>query len=508
MAGVGTVYLVGAGPGDPGLLTLRGRDCLARADLVLYDGLVNPLLLRLARGTAERTSRAAGPDGRRLNQDVINARMIEAARLGLTVVRLKGGDPFIFGRGAVEAQALRDAGIPYEIVPGITAAVAVGAFAGIPFTHRADASAVAFVTGHEDPGKPASSLDWGALAAFPGTLVFYMGLHRVRSIADALMNAGKSGDTPAAVVCQASTPRQRSVTAALADLADAAQTAGLSPPSLIVVGEAVRHRDAITWYEQRPLFGLRIGITRPTDQAGPSIEQCLQLGAEPVLMPTIEIRPPADWSAVDQAIERLSEYEWLVFTSVNGVQSFFQRLWDHGHDARRLSAQRIAAIGEATARALADWKLRADLVPDSFRAEALAEALKPHVSGRRVLWVRASRGRDVLPKLLTSAGARVEEIITYQNVDCEALPPAAQQLLDQGRLDWIALSSSSIARQLARLITPAAREYFGRAMRIAAISPVTADAARDAGLPVHAVASHFTWDGLFKAIVDAVQTAR
>lgn len=503
MAGVGTVYLVGAGPGDPRLLTLRGRDCLERADLVLYDGLVHPLLLRHVRGTAERTSRAALPDGRQLRQDEINARLIAAARAGLTVVRLKGGDPFIFGRGAEEAEALRQAGIPYEIVPGITAAVAAGAYAGIPFTHREDASAVAFITGHEDPRKAEPALDWPALASFPGTLVFYMGLHRLRAIVEALVQAGKPAGTPAAVVCRASTPEQRTVTAPLADLPDAVQAAGLAPPSLIVIGESVRRRDAIAWYEQRPLFGLHIGITRPEMQAASAIEQCLELGAEPVLMPTIEIRPPPDWSSVDRVVDRLPEFDWLIFSSVNGVHGFFRRLWERGQDARRLSTQRIAAIGEATAEALASWKLRVDLLPGEFRAEALGAALSPHVAGGRVLWLRASRGRDVLPALLREAGASVEEAVVYQNLDAAELPRASLELLEQGRLHWIALSSPSIARNLVRLLTPAARGRIGPVTRVAAISPVTAEAALEAGLPVHAVASPFTWRGLFEAIQQA-----
>lgn len=503
MAGIGTVYLVGAGPGDPGLLTLRGRECLARADLVLYDGLVNPLLLRLAHGQAERTSRASGPHGCRLDQDEINARLIEAALAGKTVVRLKGGDPFIFGRGAEEAAALREAGVPFEIVPGVTAAIAAGVYAGIPFTHRHDASAVAFITGSEDPDKPESALDYRTLAAFPGTLVFYMGLHRLRSIAAALIDAGLPAQTPAAVICRASTPRQQSVVGELATIADAAADAHLSPPSLIVIGDCVRQRAAIHWFEDRPLFGLRIAITRPSAQAGDAIQRCLELGAEPVLMPLIEIEPPEDWSDVDRALARLPEFDWLVFTSVNGVEAMLQRLWDTGHDARRIASLKIAAIGDATAAALADWKLRADVVPDSFRAEELAAALIPHVAGRRVLWARANRGRDVLPRVLTEAGAQVEEVVVYRNLDCDALPEVAGQALAQGEIDWIGLSSPSIARNLARILPDAARGQIGRQVRLCAISPVTAEAAAAAGLPVHAVATEYTWRGIFDAITAA-----
>ena len=418
-------------------------------------------------------------------------------------MRLKGGDPFIFGRGAEEAAALRDAGVPFEIVPGVTAATAAGVYAGIPFTHRHDASAVAFITGSEDPDKPESALDYRTLAAFPGTLVFYMGLHRLRSIATALMDAGMPAQTPAAVVCRASTSQQRTVAAELTTIADAAAAAQLSPPSLIVIGDCVRQRAAIHWFEDRPLFGLRIGITRPSAQAGDAVERCLELGADPVLMPLIEIEPPEDWSDVDRALQRLPEFDWLVFTSVNGVESLLQRMWDTGHDARRLAGVRIAAIGDATAAALAAWKLRADVVPAAFRAEELAAALVPHVAGRRVLWARANRGRDVLPRALTDAGAQVEEVVVYRNLDCDALPDVVLQQITQGEIDWIGLSSPSIARNLARFLPDAARGQIGRRMRLCAISPVTAETAVAAGLPVHAVATEYTWSGIFDAITAA-----
>lgn len=500
---MGKVYLVGAGPGDPGLLTMRGRECLAEADLVLYDGLVNPELLRLTKADCQRTSRTVEPGGRRLHQDEINARLIAAAREGQTVVRLKGGDPFVFGRGAEEAAALAAAGIPFEVVPGITAATAAGVYAGIPYTHRKQASAIAFVTGHEDPAKPQSLLDYEALARFPGTLVFYMGLHRLESIAAALIAAGKPADTPAAVVCSASTPQQKTVTGTLSGIAAAVHAAKLRPPSLIVIGPSVALRDQIAWFEQRPLFGMRIGITRPDQQADSAMHRCRALGAEPVLIPTIAIRPPEDWSEVDAAIDRLSDYDWLILTSANGVRSLLSRLWERGFDGRRLGETKIAVIGDATAEALAEFHLRADLVPDSFRAEALAEALRGQVSGKRVLWARASRGRDVLNRDLVAAGANFEEVVVYQNLDLEALPPDALQMIEQGEVDWIGLSSPSIARSLATLLTPAAREQLGGNVRLAAISPVTAEAAAEVGLPVSTVADVYTWDGIFDAIVAA-----
>lgn len=499
----GKVYLVGAGPGDPGLLTLKGRECLARADLVLYDGLVNPLLLAHTRAQAVRTCRSEEEHGRLIRQTEINNQLIAAARAGQTVVRLKGGDPFIFGRGGEEAAALAAAGISFEVVPGVTAAVAASAYAGISLTHRDCASAVAFVTGHEDPQKPESSLDYQALAAFPGTLVFYMGLHRLPQIAEALVSAGKRPDVPAAVVCRGTTPAQRSVAATLRDLPEAARKANLHAPSIIIVGECVRQRDAISWFESKPLFGRRVGVTRPTGQCEPIIERLFELGAQPVLMPTIEILPPANWSEVDRTLARLRDFDWIVFTSANGVRALFGRLWDTGGDVRQFGTAKLAVIGEGTAQALAEYRLRADVVPQSFRAEALAESLRPLVAGKRVLWARASRGRDVLPLELRSAGALLEELVVYRNSDVERFEPATVSALESGDVDWIGLSSPSIARSLARLLPEGARAHLGEKIRLASISPVTSAAAMEIGLPIAAEATEYTWKGILDAIVAA-----
>lgn len=499
----GRVYLVGAGPGDPGLLTLRGAECLRLADLVLYDGLVNPLLLRHSHASAERTCRAEGPTGRQIRQEEINQRLVDAAREGKTVVRLKGGDPFIFGRGSEEAAALRAAGIPFEVVPGITAATAAAVYTGISLTHRDHASAVAFITGHEDPSKPSSALDYHALAHFPGTLVFYMGLHRLESIASSLIAAGKSADTPACVVCRATQPMQQTVTGTLREIPQIAKSAGLHPPSLVIVGDCVQVRDRAHWFEDRPLFGKVIGITRPEDQADDAAHRAFELGALPVLLPMIEIAPPDDWSAVDAVLNRLDEFDWIVWTSANGVRGLLDRLWQTGGDLRRLSRAKLACIGPATAKVLEQYRLRADVVPNEFRAEALAAALVPEVSGRKVLWARASRGRDVLPQVLTQAGANLEQVVVYQNRDVAAFPVAELAQLERGDLDWIGLSSPSIARSLAKLITPAARQWIGTRTKLASISPVTTAAATEAGLPVAAEATTYTWEGLFQAMIGA-----
>lgn len=497
---VGKVYLVGAGPGDPGLITVRGLECLQEADLVLYDGLVNPLLLRHSHARAQRTCRMEGPTGRRLDQTEINRQLVEAGLAGLTVVRLKGGDPFVFGRGTEEAAALAAAGIPFEVVPGVTAATAAAVYTGISLTHREHASAVAFVTGHEDPDKAASSLDYAALARFPGTLVFYMGLHRLQTIATRLIECGKPAETPAAVVSRATTPHQRTIEARLGELPAAAVSAGLHAPSLVIVGECVRVRSVARWFEDRPLFGQRIAITRPDQQADAAISQAVRLGAQPIPLPTIEIGPPRDWGPVDSLLPRLGEYDWLVFTSVNGVNGLFERLWETGGDVRSLAHCRLAAIGPSTAEALARRSLRCDLIPPQFRAEALAEALRPHVGGKRLLWVKGNRGRTVLTEMLSADTASIDEAVVYSNDDVAAWPLDVQRAFEAGEVDWLALSSPSIAENVARLLPQASRAHLGVSLRIACISPVTAQAARAAGLPVHAVADEYTWHGLLACI--------
>ncbi|QDT45357.1 Uroporphyrinogen-III C-methyltransferase [Gimesia alba] len=502
MAG-GKVYLVGAGPGDPGLITLKGIECLKQADLILYDGLVNPLLLHHVSSKAERTCRVSeGWNQRRiLRQDEINQRLIDAALEGKTVVRLKGGDPFIFGRGSEEAVALRNAGIEFEVVPGITAATAAAGYAGISVTHRAHASAVALITGHEDPSKEDSSLDYNALAKFPGTLVFYMGLHKLERIVSSLIQAGKSADTPAAVISRGTTPSQKTVQSDVAHLPEAVRKAELVAPSLIVIGECVTLRDQISWFEQNPLFGLRIGITRPWEQSEAEIQRALNWGAQPVLLPTIEISAPADWQPVDDAIARLDEYQWLVFTSANGVQYFLNRLWETGFDARKLAHLKLATIGPSTAEALNAWHLRADVIPAHYRAEELAAVLKPLVSQQKILWAGANRGREVLQTELAEVSATVDKIVAYENHDVIAWDPEIVHFLESGELNWIGLSSPSIARNFHRLLSEKAREQIGNTIKLASISPVTTQAAEEVGLKINAEAEEYTWEGIFAAIL-------
>lgn len=392
------VFLVGAGPGNPGLLTLRAAEVLARADLVLHDQLVPERLLDFAAPTARRMCVRDLPGKHPDKYPHIHELLIATAKAGKTAVRLKGGDPQIFGRGGEEAEHLRAAGVPYEIIPGVTAALAAGAFLEIPLTHRSYSSALALVTGHELPEKPGNRLDWKAIAAFPGTLAIYMGIARLPVIVAELLKHGKPPDTPAAIVERASTGEQRTVNGRLSELEELRRRGGLEAPGLILIGEAVAHRPEHSWWEKRPLFGQRVLVTRPAHQANDLSRKLEELGAVVFRLPTVEIREPADLAPLDRALEQLrnGEWDWLVFTSANGVHALLRRLEALGRDLRDLGRVKLAAIGPKTADALREYRLRADVVREAnFSSEGLAESLKPHVAHQRVLLARASRGRNV-----------------------------------------------------------------------------------------------------------------
>jgi uroporphyrinogen III methyltransferase/synthase len=496
------VFLVGAGPGDPELLTLRAAACLAKADLVLYDKLVPARVLELAPPVATKICVTELASCHVHRSPHVHAVMIEAARQGKRVVRLKGGDPFLFGRGGEEAEVLRQAGIPYEIVPGITAGIAASVCAGIPLTHRLHASAVAFVTGHEDPDKPESALDWSVLARFPGTLVVYMGFVRLPQIVQTLLEHGKLADTPAAVVQLASTGDQRTVEAPLRDLAGAVRTAGLSAPAIVLIGPVVGLRRRLAWFERRPLFGRHVLVTRPRHQAGDLLSRLGELGAVPFLLPGMEIQEPADWRPVDRALERLGDFQWLVFTSANGVHAFLKRLRQTGRDLRALGKVQLAAIGPGTTEALRRHDLEPDLVPPEFRSESLASALKERVAGGRVLLARADRGRELL-RLELGAVAHVEQVAVYSQVNSVAADAAVFDRLRRGEIDYMLFTSSNIARAvLGALDRPCrARVESGQA-KLVSISPVTSAVIRELGFPVAGEATRYTIAGLVEALVD------
>lgn len=504
------VFLVGAGPGNPGLLTLRAAEVLARADLVLHDQLVPERLLDFAPPTAKRVCVRDLPGQHPDKYPHIHNLLIDTALAGKTVVRLKGGDPLIFGRGGEEADHLRAAGVPYEIVPGVTAALAAGAFLEVPLTHRAHSSALALITGHELPNKPGNKLDWKAIAAFPGTLAIYMGIARLPVIVAELLKYGKPPDTPAAIVERASTGEERTVYGPLAGLEEIRRQGGLEAPGLILVGEAIAQRPPHSWWEKRPLFGRRVLVTRPPHQAGEMIRKLEDLGAVVYRLPTVEIREPADFGPLDGALDRLREkgWDWLVFTSANGVQGLLRRLESRGRDLRDLGGVRIAAIGPKTAAALAEYHLRADLVPENtFSSEGLAEAMKPHVAGKRVLLARANRGRDLLREELAKT-ATVEQVTVYDQVDSVHTTSTVFDRLRRGEIRYVTLTSSNIARSLLDHFDETIRGRVERGeIQLVAISPETGSVARSRGYPVAAEAEEFTSEGLIRTLVKLAQNA-
>jgi len=501
IARAGVVYLVGAGPGDPGLMTARSLELIAAADAIFYDRLIPPGALDGARPGAELVYVGKAPGKPSVPQEEIGERLVEAARAGKSVVRLKGGDPFVFGRGGEEGEALREAGVEFELVPGVTAGVAASAYAGIPVTHRDDASAVAFATGHEDPEKAETALDWEALARFPGTLVFYMGIKRLRDNAAALIAAGRDAGEPAAAVERGTMEGQRTVVATLGTLAEAVERQGVGAPALIVVGPVVGRREALAWLERRPLHGRRVVVTRARAQASGLAATLRGLGAEVVELPAIRIEPRIDSEGARRAVERIGrgEYALVCLTSPNGARLLFEAMEDAGLDARAFGRGpergTIAAIGPGTARALREHGIAADVIPERFVAEALVEALRSvDVSGKRVLVARAAEARDVLPDALRERGAEVDVVALYETVR-EA--PSEEAVAAAQSADYLTFTSSSTVRNL----TEALGDRFPAGARVVSIGPITSEAARDAGLEVHVEAERHDIDGLVEALL-------
>jgi uroporphyrinogen III methyltransferase / synthase len=503
----GVVYLVGAGPGDPGLMTARSLELIASADAIFHDRLIPPGALDGVRDDAELVYVGKTPGKPFVPQGEIGERLIGAAQAGKSVVRLKGGDPFVFGRGGEEGEALRDAGIEFEVVPGVTAGVAASAYAGIPVTHRDDASAVAFVTGHEDLDKQETALDWEALAKFPGTLVFYMGVKRLGDNAATLIAAGRDPSEPAAAVERGTMDGQRTVVATLGTLADTVKREQIGAPALIIVGPVVQRREALAWLERRPLYGRRVVVTRARAQASGLASTLRALGAEVVELPAIRIEPRIESDEVQQAVAGLGEYALICLTSPNGVRLLFEAMAAAGLDARALGGASklkqvgkgerttIAAIGPGTARALAENGIAADIVPDRFVAEALVEALAAvEVEGRKVLIARASEARDTLPDALRERGAEVDVVALYETVR-EAPDPAAVEAARSA--DNVTFTSSSAVRNL----TEALGDHFPTSARIVSIGPITSEAIRDAGLEVAVEAERHDVDGLIAALL-------
>ncbi|HEU4885687.1 MAG TPA: uroporphyrinogen-III C-methyltransferase [Longimicrobium sp.] len=492
----GTVYLVGAGPGDPGLLTLRAAELMERADVLVYDALVSPAIMERA-PHAERVYVGKRGGEHHRTQEQINAILVDLAGKHRAVVRLKGGDPFVFGRGGEEALVLAQAGIPFEVVPGVTAGIAAPAYAGIPVTQRGMAASVAFVTGHEDPTKPDTDVDWAHLARGVGTVVFYMGVGKMADNFRRLIEHGRAPDTPAAAIEWGTYPRQRTVSGTLETLPAIAKEAGIGAPSLIVVGEVVSLRDELGWWDRRPLSGRRIVVTRARAQASEFAAALEALGAEVVQFPVIRIAPAADPEPLRRAAAQAASFDWIVFTSANGVERFWYALAEQKCDARSLGGVRVCAIGPATAAELERRGVTPDLVPDEFVAESAVRALlaAAPVHGARILLPRAEVARAVLPDSLRSAGAEVVEVVAYTTVQDGSGAERVRAMLDRGEVDAVTFTASSTVKNFVELVGA----EIGRA-KVASIGPVTSATARELGLPVNVEAAEFTTPGLVQAL--------
>lgn len=491
----GICYLVGAGPGDPGLLTIRGKECIELADVVVYDYLSNVEFLRYARPDAEKIYVGKKAKDHTLTQEGINKLIVEKARAGKIVTRLKGGDPVLFGRGAEEAGELVDAGIAFEIVPGITSAIAGPAYAGIPVTHRSHCSQLTIFTGHEDPTKPESSLDYAKIAQADGTKVMLMGVERIEEITKKLIENGAKPNTPIALTRWATTGRQRTIEGTLETIAGIVQETGFKAPAVCVIGTVVLERDKLNWFEKRPLFGKRIVVTRTRQQAGGLTKQLSLLGASVLEIPTIKIEPPEDLKAFGQLVMDSHTYEWIVFTSPNGVDRFFEMFYKLYDDARSIGAAKIAAIGPGTAERVKAYHLAVDLMPEKFVAEGLIKAFKEQsVENQTVLWVKAESTREVLGNELVGLGAILDEAIAYRTVPEDADHESITQFKEEGA-DVITFTSSSTVEHFLELKVP-----LPEGIKVASIGPITSDTLRKHGVRIDIEAKEHSIPGLVKAI--------
>ena len=495
----GKVYLVGAGPGDLGLVTLRAKECIERADVIVYDHLANPEMLSWARDDAEIIYAGKRAGEHSLKQDEINGLLVEKAGAGKNVVRLKGGDPFVFGRGAEEAQAIVDAGIRFEIVPGITSAIAGPAYAGIPVTHRAENSHVTFFTGHEDPGKSEIAIDYEALSKLGGTQVMLMGVERLEAITREMLKHGVRSDLPVALVRWATTGLQDTIVGTLGNIAQRALDLGFEAPAVAVFGDVVALREKLNWYEKRPLSGKRIVVTRTRKQSSALSNRLRDLGAQVFELPTIRIEPPSDLREFAELVQDAHQYDWIVFTSANGVDAFFDLFFKLYDDAREIGGAKIAAIGPATAQRIKDFHLHVDLQPEEFVAEAVVRAFRKlgSVENQRILLVHAEKARDLLARELSALGAIVDEGLAYRTVpETRDTTGARRRLLDEGA-DLITFTSSSTVENFLNLGLS-----WPKGMQVASIGPITSKTVREHGLKVDTEARRHDIDGLVETIRD------
>jgi uroporphyrinogen III methyltransferase/synthase len=500
----GMVYLVGAGPGDPGLITVRGLQLIREAEVLVYDYLAGDELLAEAGEHTEIIYVGKKGGDHTLSQEGINRLLVEKAREGKKVVRLKGGDPFIFGRGAEEAEVLWDEGIQVEVVPGVTSAIAAPAYAGIPLTHRSHTSSVAFVTGHEDPTKEVSSVHWKELAKGVGTLVFLMGMRNLPNIVANLTANGLEADTPAALVRWGTTPQQQTLTGTLGDIAEKAREANFTAPVIIVVGSVTGLRDKLNWFEKRPLFGRSILVTRTREQASQFARLLSDAGARVVEFPTIRIVPPDSWDELDAQIRALQSYQWLIFTSANGVINFHQRLLACDRDARDLQGIKVCAIGPATAEAVEErLGFKPELIPGEYRAEEIIEAFRNlGVKGLKILLPRAEVAREILPRQLSEMGADIRVVTAYRTVVPREKEGDLTAMLEEGSLDMVTFASSSTVENFVEIAGRDRLTELKGKVAIACIGPITAEKARSYGLKVDVQPEEYTIPALAQAIIE------
>jgi len=496
----GKVYLIGAGPGDPALITVRGLDLIRACDIVVYDYLANPRLLDEARDDAEIIYVGKKGGAHTLPQEKINDLLVRKAGEGKSIARLKGGDPYVFGRGGEEAEELISAGVEFEVVPGVTAGVAAAAYAGIPVTHRSCTSTMAFITGHEDPTKDESAIQWDKIATGIGTLVFYMGVKNLPHIVANLIKGGRSSKTPVALVRWGTTTSQQTWTGTLETIVKIAEREKVAPPSLIIVGEVVTLREKLNWFESRPLFGRHILVTRARAQASGFLSRLEELGAAVLEFPTIKTVEPESWDALDRGIDEAGGYDWLIFTSVNAVSYLLKRLKDTGRDIRGLAGPAVCAIGKKTAEAVENLGIRVNLVPDEFRAEGILAKIGD-VKGKKILIPRAEQAREVLPKVLAEQGAEVDVVTAYRTVQPETRKEEALELVRGGRDVTVTFTSSSTVTNFVNMFTEAELKEIQEKVKVASIGPITSDTARQAGFTVDVEPAEYTIDGLVEAIV-------
>ena len=498
----GIVYLIGAGPGDPGLLTIKAKECIETADVVVYDYLASPFLLDYAGSDAQIIYVGKKGGDHTLSQDKINLLLVDKAKEGLDVARLKGGDPFVFGRGGEEAQMLLSHGVPYEVIPGVTSAIAAPAYAGIPVTHRDHTSFVSFITGHEDPTKKDTSMQWDVYAKSNATLVFLMGVKNLKNIVKNLIAHGKESNTPIALVRWGTTAKQQTVTGTLETIVERVKLAKLTSPAIIIIGHVVSLRDELAWFDKRPLFGKRIVITRARAQASNLVSMLARLGAHCIEIPSIRIVPPQDLDSLKKSIEDISKYDWLVFTSVNGVKFFFDTLFDMGRDVRVLGHLKFACIGPVTKERLRDFGITSDILPQTYRAESVIDAFSMvEIKDKKVLLPRAKKARTILPEELTKMGARVDEVTAYETRLDDEGKEELISLLESNEIDAVTFTSSSTVSNFMSMLESKDTKKLLKNVVTASIGPITSDTARSLDIEPAIEAKEYTIQGLVDSLI-------